>query len=248
MPTNKIGIANLSETTSLLTKDALQKAQGVLPDSASVGVRPGYHVHCFFTDDGKPILPLHVAGGNIGGEPLIIVAAMDGFVYVSPVNRLGKFYVLDRRYYKFTESIYLFNRDGLFSGISGTTAYNQNTSKTAKILTISKNIYILSNEQCWVLRGDGMILFDDTKMTCTVDALNATITDIDNETPKLHNVGRVCSVLNKDDRVYVRAKSELGGYGAPSVSVKVPETNGYIVYGVKGMTNLCSITRENQSL
>jgi len=247
MPTNKIGIANLSETTSLLTKDALQKAQGVLPDSASVAVRPGYHVHCFFTDSGVPILPLHVAGGNIGGEPLIIVAAMSGFVYVSPVNRLGKFYVLDRRYFKFTESIYLFNRDGIFSGIA-TSVDNQNTAKTAKIITISKNIYVLSNEQCWLIRGDGMILFDDDKMTCTVDALNATITDIDNETPKLHNVGRTCSVLKKDDRVYVRAKSELGGYGAPSVSVKVPETNGYIVYGIKGMTNTCKITRENVTI
>jgi len=244
MPTNKIGIANLSETTSLLTKDALQKATGFLPDSASIAVRPGYHLHCFMANDGSPILPLYVAGINISGEPLIIMAAQDGFVYVSPVNRLGKFYVLDRRYYKFTESLCLFKRDGLFTGIGGT-ADNQNTTKRAKKLTISKNINILTSEQSWMIRGDGMLLFDDTKYTCTVDALNATISDIDNQTPKLQNVGRVCSMLKKDDRIYVRAKSELGGYGAPSVEVKIPETNGYIVYGIKGMTNVCSVTREN---
>lgn len=244
MPTNKIGIANLSETTSLLTKDALQKAHGFLPDSASVAVRPGYHVHCFMSDENKPITPLHVAGISMSGEPFIMVAGRDGFVYVSPTNRLGKFYVLARRYYKHQENLYLFNRDGSYTG-NTTTVDNQNTGKIAKIITVAKNIYILSSEQCWVIRNDGIILFDDTTQTCVVDALNATIHDIENETPKLQNVGRVCSSLNRDDRLYVRAKSELGGYGAPSNEITVPETNGYIVYGIKGMTNTASIAKGN---
>lgn len=245
MPTNKIGIANLSETTSLLTKDALQKSHGFLPDSASIAVRPGYHLHATMSDYAKPITPLCISGITMSGEPLIMVVGTDGFVYVSPTNRLGKFYVLARRYYKYVENIYLFNRDGYYSGNFSTSASNQNTSKVAKIISVAKSIYVLSNEQSWLIHGDGILLFDDVTQTCVVDALNATITDIDNETPKLQNVGRVCSTLRRDDRVYVRAKSELGGYGAPSNDVVVPETNGYIVYGIKGMTNSCSIQKEN---
>lgn len=244
MPTNTIGIANLSETTSLLTKDALNKSQGFLPDAASVAVRPGYHVHCFMADNNTPILPLHVAGVSIGGEPLIMVAGKDGFVYVSPINRLGKFYVLSRRYYKFTENIHLFNRDGYYLG-STTSPDNQNTSKTAKIITVAKSIYILSSEKCWLIHSDGILLFDDTKQSCVVDALNATVHDIENETPKLQNVNRMCSLLNKDDSIYVRAKSELGGYGAPSNDIRIPETNSYIVYGINGMTNTLDVIREN---
>lgn len=245
MPTNKIGIANLSETTSLLTKDALQKAHGFLPDSASVAVRPGYHVHCFIADSNKPIVPLTVAGVSMSGEPLLMVVGRDGFIYVSPTSRLGKFYVLARRYFKHQENLFLFNRDGSYSGASGVSDDNQNTAKIAKIISVAKSIYILSSEQSWLVRGDGILLFDDNTQTCIVDALNATIHDIENETPKLQNVGRVCSTLRRDDRVYVRAKSELGGYGAPSNEVTVPETNGYIVYGIKGMTNTATIEKEN---
>ena len=131
------------------------------------------------------------------------------------------------------------------SGAFGVSVDNQNTSKTVKIISVAKSIYILSNEQYWVIRGDGIVMYDDTMNTCIVDALNATIRDIENETPKLQNVGRVCSTLRRDDRLYVRARSELGGYGAMSNEVTVPETNGYIVYGIKGMTNTATIGRLN---
>lgn len=244
MPTNARGIANISETTSLLTKDALQKSSGFLPDSASVVVRPGYHLHCIMSDKDKPITPLCISGVSMSGEKFIMVVGQDGFVYVSPVNRLGKFYVLARRYLKTHENLYLFNRDGYYVGNSAF-PNNQNTAKVAKIISVAKSIYILSNENNWVIHTDGMIFFDDVKQMCVVDALNATIHDIENETPKLQSVGRVCSTLQRGDEVYVRARSELGGYGAPSNSIEVPETNGYIVYGIKGMTNISSVLREN---
>ena len=185
----------------------------------------------------------------IGGESFIFVVGRDGFVYASPVNQLGKFYIVARRYFKYQENLYMFNRDGYYTGQSGTGVDNQNTSRTVKIITAAKTIYLLSNEQCWAINADGIVDFNTdgtvTAHTMIVDALNATVHDIENETPKLQSVDRVCSTLRKDDRIYVRAKSELGGYGAPSNDVTIPETNGYIVYGIKGMTNTCSIKNKN---
>lgn len=242
MPANKIGAANISETTSLLTKEALQKVSGFLPDVTSLVVRPGYHVHSLFSDADHPVSPLCVKGVTINGENLIFIVGKDGFVYVSSVNRFGKIYVLARRYFKYPENIYLFNRDGTYGSSA---EYEQNTSKTVRIISVAKSIYILSNEQSWLIKGDGMLMFDDAGDTCWVDALCATVHDINNETPKLQSVGRVCSMLRRGDLVYVRAKSELGGYGAPSSESPVPETNGYIVHGIKGMTNNCEIDRRN---
>jgi len=245
MPTNKIGIANLSETTSLLTKDALQKAHGFLPDEASVFVRPGYHVKTFIGTATDTILPIATAGVSLSGEPFIFIVGANGYLYACPINRLGHFYVVARRHFKYQENIFLFNRDDYFTGNSGSSLPTQNTAWMAKIITVGKSVYILSNERSWLIQGDGIVMFDETTKTLIVDALEATIHDIENETPQLQQIGRDSSVLMKDDSIYVRAKSELGGYGAPSNDVIIPETNAYIVHGIKGMTNQLSISKLN---
>lgn len=218
----KGGNRRTGETTTLLGDNHVLKGRNFIPDGDGVSVRSGMTAILQMDDSSNTQVPLAVKTVTISGEDIILSVMNNCKVYAIFPKRTGMYYQLYRRYYDINEPILL-----------GNETYVPNY---ADIVQVGNYIYLISPTRSWVIYRDGMLKFEQTHVgypTSTdkliVDALDATILDLDYESIKLTKTGKTGSYIRKGDWLSARFRSEFGGRGAPSSATKVQETDSYVV-------------------
>lgn len=221
----KGGVRRVNETTTLLGDQHVLKGKNFIPDNSGISVRSGMTTIARIDneqDQTKTNLPLAMKSVNISGEDIVLIVQNNCVIQAVFPNRTGCIYDVRRRYFDVDEKIILGNDSEIPNNVD--------------ILEVGNYIYILSPVRSWVIYRDGMLKIEQTTVGVyttgdyiTVDALDATIMDLDNETLRLVKTGDTASLLQKGDLLFARFRSEFGGRGSASLSTKLTETNSYVV-------------------
>ena len=216
------GLISINETTSLLNKDFLLKAENVLPDIDSITVRSGSdlitEVATIDASNDIDIIPNAIKSVTISGQELFLIVGQDGYLYAVFPHRRGKIYSLVRRFFNVTEHL------NMLSPFS--------TSSTVKIVEALGFIFVLSPSRSWAIHSDGLLDIEYTDTTTRVDALDCTMLDMDTMAIKLTETDKMSSWLEKRTEIYARAVNEMGGRGAASISSFTPKFGSYVVHGI----------------
>jgi len=223
---NEKGLVSIHETTSLLNKEFLLRNTNFVPEQKSISVRPGVtqvvkiaKVESLSTFNS--MLPIAMKSVMLGGENgIMFVERRGGIKFVWPESP-NIVFDIKRRWFDHQELLTVRN--------------NNDVATTVEIIEAANYIYILSPVRSWAIIKDGMVKIDRDYSTkskpsgiITVDALDATILDLDQDTLKLRASDKTSSSIMRGTNICARMRSELGGSGACTPDSIIPRTNSYI--------------------
>lgn len=243
----KGGNRRTGETTTLLGDSHVLKGKNFIPDGDGVSVRAGMTAIAKMaveSPDSESRTPIAMKTVNIAGEDVLIIISKTGLVEAVFPRRTGMIYKVYRRFYDVEERVVVCNQT--------------HVPNYAEILEVGNYIYLLSVTRSWVIYRDGLLQIKQTDVgkpstdpetdRIVVDALDATIFDLDYESLKLTKTGKTGAYLRKGDYLSARMRSEFGGRGAPSSSTRLHETDSYVVeVGNSLKRNYFGCTRDYQA-
>jgi hypothetical protein len=210
------GLNKTSETTSLLGDSLLKHSSNFLPIINGIEIREGMSS----VADNFPHNIIAAKAVTIGGIKSVLFVDSLGVVIAVIPELKNRVLTLGRRWFGGSEQITLG---------SGATV--------AEILEVGNNIYLLSNDESYVVKADGFCYIDDegASKTMIVDALHATIIDAERDDTQIWRTENFSSFIPMGTPLSYRVRNEFGGRGSMSQMTYVPKDSGYVLAGVKGM-------------
>ncbi len=223
----KKGIKSTNDKSNLALPEYAKKSINFVPIENGFRVRNGSSRSTWFDSNTYGFVPAAANIVTISGLEVLLMICEEGSVYAVVPERMDTVYKVHTRRYDVTAAIEL----------------AKSTSETPpsafEIIQVNTFIYLLSDQLCWVIAGDGVEICDEKIDTSNyrliVDAYEATIRDADNETPVFFATNGWSSRIPEGERLFYRVRNEFGGVGAPSKTVTVPKSDSYLLAGAKGM-------------
>lgn len=223
------GLKATNDKSSLNIPEMAKKTVNFIPMEGGFQVRPGSSklTGLDVATYNSNMTPMESAVVDISGLQLILIVSEDGVLYGFIPERIGTLYRIARRYYDIIQPL-------VVGGGVGSVP-----QKSVKILQLNTFIYVLSDQLCWVIAGDGVEICDDkndsTTPTIIVDAWDATIRDAENFYPRIYATNGWSSRIPEGEELYYRIRNEFGGVGSASKTIDVPKADSYVMAGVEGM-------------
>jgi hypothetical protein len=231
------GLVSINETTSVLGNEYLLEAKNVEADGYSIKNRNGIDKVTPLTylvmgrePETKYMDPLAIKAVTIGSQEVILIVNHNGLVFGIIPEHYNQMYNL--KYRDFRAEKHMDCRIG----------YNLTPPTRAEIIEYSNYVYVITNQGSWAIIKNGIFSISQSESlddSIVVDALNATLNDLDGEFPKLELISKnKFSQLEAGERIFVRNVSQLGGRGYPSETVETNEQGSYFVHGIDAIPRI----------